>query len=352
MQKSINEKERQEDLFKLFWIFVMLLFVAIGFAAHTALGETLKAESVKPDAILLSAPNLYGKNFFSVLINSPDPKEAPKNLRTYSKEAFKEASLEISASEPEKLRISGSGEFSKGQLEFIISKINSDWEPSLELTKKIRIVDISPRAHGFVNNMQVEWLDKNVSVGSDEQSFYDQEKALLAGLRKTKKISIYTLPENKEAQNLSLEDILKLGAKRIQIQADAVETEAQYLKEKNISYTRMPIKKSDDGQIEDKRIEQLVILIKKIKKDEWLHFHSEDGTNKLSLILILADIFKSAQSLSLPEILNRQNFISRQAKLEPISTQSNLEKIYEYAKDQAPEYKISWSSWQKTHPQN
>lgn len=343
MQNSINKNEKSNDLVKLFWVFAMLFFVAIGFAAHTALGATPKIEP-----ILLSAPNLYGKNFFSVLINSPDPKEAPKNLRAFTKESFKDAGADILASQPEKMRISASGEFSKGQLDYILSKINSEWSPDLN-AKNIHVVDLSSRAHGFVNNMQVVWLDKNVSHGSEAHALYDEEKALLEGLKKNKKLAVYTLPENTAETELNSADMLKLGAKRIEVQADAVETEAQYLKEKKISYTRLPVTGNGFAQIEDKQIDLLANLIKKVKTDEWLHFHSEDGAQKLNVVLTLTDILKNAPSLSLADILTRQNFVIREAKLELVTTGPKLEKIYAYAKEQSPEFKVSWTNWQKAH---
>jgi hypothetical protein len=343
LQKIISKSEKGDDLIKLFWVFAMLLFVAVGLAAHTALGAPMKVEP-----ILLSAPNLYGQNFFTILINSPDPKQAPKNLRVFSKETFKDATAEIIASQPEKLRTSASGEFSKGQLEYIISKLSTEWAPD-STARNIHVVDLSSRAHGFVNNMQVVWLDKNLSSGTDAHAFIDEEKNLLEGLKKSKKLSLYTLPETVPYTDLSTAEMAKLGAKHVDVQVDAVETEAHYLKEKRIAYSRIVVTANDLAQLEDHQVDLFAHLVKKMKKDEWLHFHSEDGAQKLSMALTLTDVLKNAPSLSLSEILDRQNFISRQAKMDLFTTGAKLENIYDYAKEQSPEFKVSWVNWQKTH---
>lgn len=343
MQKAVNKSEKSDDLIKLFWVFAMLFFVAIGFAAHTAIGAPMKVEP-----ILLSAPNLYGQNFFTILINSPDPKQAPKNLRVFAKDSFKDASAEMLASQPEKLRMSASGEFSKGQLEYIISKMSTDWAPDSS-AKNIHVVDLTSRAHGFVNNMQVVWLDKNISSGTEAHSFIDEEKNLLDALKKSKKLAFYILPDSAPTSELSTTEILKLGAKHIDVQPDSVETEAHYLKEKKIAYSRIPLSIHEMAQLDDKQVEVLTGLVKKMKKDEWLHFHSEDGAQKLSLVLTLTDVLKNAPSLSLNEILARQNYVTQQAKMELLTSGPKLENIYEYAKEQSPEFKISWSNWQKAH---
>ncbi len=326
MQKTWSIKEKRYDLIKLFWVFGLLFFLAIGFTAHAA--------AQKPASILLTAPNLYGKNFFTILINSPDPKEAPKNFRM------------MSAGTAEGLHASASAVLSKGQFEFLVSKLNSDSAPgTLGEAKQIHIIDTSSHAHGFVNNMQVVWLDQNIQFGSDEPVFLDQEKNLLAGLKKEKKVTLYTLPDGVEDFNLNLSEVLKKGGQKIQVQADGVETEQQYLKEKKMSYTRIPIAAKDISNLENKQIEQLVRVMKKMKKGEWLHFHNEEGAGNLSQTLVVADVLKNAPSTSLEEILNRQNVLGSQAKLAAVLTNAKLEKIYAYAKEQAPEYKLAYSDW-------
>ncbi len=331
MHRALGKSEKQNDLIKLFWVFGLLFFLAIGFAAHAATPK-------KSDSILLSAPNLYGKNFFTVLINSPDPKEAPKNFRLLTTQGA------------DSLRASSSAVLSKGQLEYVVAKLNSDAVPgTLGEAKLIHVVDTSFHAHGFVNNMQVVWLDQNIQFGTDENAFYDQEKGLLQGLKKTKKLTLYRLPESVEDINFNLTEALKLGAQKIQVQADAVETEQEYLKAKKIAYTRIPIATNDLMKLEDNQIAQFVSLVRKMKKDEWLHFHNEEGATNLGLALLVTDILKNAPTSKLEDILSRQNGMSAQAKLVTRTTSTKLEQLYAYAKNQSPGFEKSFAAWNKLH---
>ena len=330
MQKALNKSEKQNDLIKLFWVFGLLFFLAVGFASHAATPQT--------QSILLSAPNLYGKSFFTVLINSPDPKEAPKNFRILVTQGT------------DSLHASSSAVLSKGQLEYVISKLNSDAVPgTLGEAKQIYIVDTSSHAHGFVNNMQVVWLDQSVQFGSDDHAFFDQEQGLLNGLKKAKKLTLYRLPESVDDINLNLAEVVKLGAQKIQVQADVVQTEQQYLNSKKILYTRIPLATSDISKLEDKQIEQFISLVKRIKKEVWLHFHNEEGATNLGLALLVTDILKNAPTSNLEDILSRQNGLSAQAKQLIRTTSPKLEQLYAYSKDQSPEFKKSFASWNKLH---
>lgn len=337
MQKVLAKSEKQNDLLKLFWVFALLFFLAIGFASHAAAPAGADAATApKPESILLSAPNLHGKHFFTILINSPDPKQAPKNFRIFSSTGLETFPASVSAV------------LSKGQIEFLAAKLNSDSVAGTPgQAKQIHIVDTSSHAHGFVNNMQVVWLDQNVKFGTDDHAFVDSEKGLLAGLKKEKKVTLFTLPESVDDINISGEDVIKMGGEKIRVQADAVETEQQYLKTKKIAYTRIPIAVDDISKIEDKQIDQLSNLVKRAKKDEWLHFHNEGGDRSASLAVLLADILKNATNMSLNDILARENDMSAQVKLSPVGSSPQLEKIYAYAKEQGPDFKKSFSSWNK-----
>ncbi len=328
MRKYLSGEEKQSDLVKLLWVIGLLFFLTIGLVAHAAMP---KAES-----ILLSAPNLHGKNFFTILINSPDPKEAPKNFRI------------LSSAGDESLRASASGVLSKGQFEYLIAKLNSDAVPgTLGETKKIHVVDTSSHAHGFVNNMQVIWLDQAVLSELDDRASEDLESDLLAGLKRAKKLTLYTVPASSQEVDLNLSDVLKLGGQKIQVQADAAETEQQYLKTKRILYTRIPITGKDLAKIENKQIEQFTKLVRKIKKEEWLHFHNEEGASNLSQALLIVDVLRNASRTSLEDILSRQNALNTEVKLENISITPRLEQIYSYAKEQAPDFKKPFTNWHK-----
>ena len=326
MQRTLNRSEKQNDILKLFWVFGLLLFLAFGLVAH--------ASAPTADSILLSAPNLYGKNFFTILINSPDPKEAPKNFRV------------LSSSDGTSLHASASAVLSKGQLEFLISKLNSDSVPgALGETKDIHIIDTSVHAHGFVNNMQVIWLDQNIKFGTEDMTFLDEEKSLLSALKKTKKLTLYTLPESPEETDFNLIDVLKRGGQKIQVQADDVSTEQQFLKSKKIKYSRIPVSAKDIPNLENKQIDQLARIIKKMKKNEWLHFHNEEGAGNLSQLILLADVLKNASNTKIEEILARQTGPNSQSKGAAITVTPKLEQIYAYAKEQSPEFKTSFAVW-------
>lgn len=328
MQRTLQKSEKQNDLLKLFWVFALLFFLAIGFASHAA--------APKLESILLSAPNLHGQHFFTILINSPDPKEAPKYFRVFHTNGL------------EALPASASAILSKGQIEFLIAKLNSDSVAGTPgETKQIHIIDTSSHAHGFVNNMQVIWLDQMIRFGTDDHAFQDPEKGLLAGLKKEKKVTLYTLPSSVDDIDITSDQVVKMGGEKIQVQADATETEQQYLKTKRILYTRIPIASADITKIEDKQIDQLSNLVKRAKKDEWFHFHNEVGTNSVSVAVLLTDILKNATNMTLNDILARENDMSAQVKLTPEGRSPRLEKIYTYAKEQGPDFKISFTTWNK-----
>lgn len=285
------------------------------------------ADTDKNLSILIMAPDLHGKLFFSTLINSPDNKEAPKFYLSLN---------ENNPEFPQNLRrLSVSSHFSKSQFEFIATKAREN-----ENMKRIRFLDLSLHPHGFVNNMSMTWIESEISNSKIQKSFVDEEKSLLEILKKNKTVSVYTLSSEKlsslSAACCTTTDLKNLGTKRTQVQIEQIQTSFQFLldsqKKIKTSYYRLPIK---SDSLEDAQILSLIEWFKANKDSDWLHIYHEEPKPIYKNIILIIDLLSNAKSEELEDIKKRNT--------ETTLPQEKIESLYNYSKEQAPHFKKSWS---------
>lgn len=180
------------------------------------------------------------------------------------------------------LNISGSGQFTAFNLPLIINEINN----------KFSIVDVDLReeSHGFVNGIAI--------------SFENEGNNANKGLSLEDILAI----ENKDLSSIELGKPLTFYNNDKTIIPSSSKNEGQLAKENNITYLRIPV--TDGGLPSEDMIKYFLDFVNNMPKNSWLHFHCKAGVGRTTTFMIMYDIIKNCNEVSLKDIIARETLLS------------------------------------------
>lgn len=241
------------------------------------------------------------------------------------------------------LRASASGQFSADELYKLLAAIPAN-------KSQIWIIDLRQESHGFIDGIPVSWyVDQNtVNINKSPAQIQKEETKLLFNLSKQKTITVYTL--NKLGGGKA-----SLGPAVTMI-PELVETEQQLVTSHGANYKRIYV--LDHNKPDDQEVDQFISFIRKVKPQDWLHFHCRGGKGRSSTFIAMYDMIRNAPKFTYKQILNRQNKFGS-IKLDVIPTREDklwkadaavernefLQKFYCYVKDPNGYQVRSWGSW-------
>lgn len=184
----------------------------------------------------------------------------------------------------EKLKASGSGQFSQRSLEWMLNIIPSS---------SILIVDLREESHGFLNGHAMSWY-ANMNLGnlgkSVEEIHFDE--------------------------NMCLQDSLHMGGVYFYhnenpfpflIGVNYACNEQMLAEFYGLHYMRLPC--TDHRKPTDAVVDDFIALLRSRPHDQWLHFHCSAGKGRTSTFMTMLDIFLNAKEVSLEDIISRQKLI-------------------------------------------
>lgn len=249
-----------------------LLIIALTFIC--SLGFTIYPKALPNDVNLVldsSTTNKLNKHFRK----STDPIDLSKNPN-------------LNLSGLDKLNISGSSQFTDGSLSLIKDSIGD---------KNIIVVDLREESHGFINGLAVSW-ENNLNNAN-------------AGLS----LSEITNDENQKLESIKLNEPLTFYSNKAikkQIIPTKVENEATLVKDKGLSYIRIPV---TDGKLPSEDIvNYFVNFVKNQPENSWIHFHCKAGLGRTTTFMIMYDIMKNCKDVSLNDIITRQVILSNMSE--------------------------------------
>jgi protein-tyrosine phosphatase len=245
------------------------------------------------------------------------------------------------------LKLSASAEFSKTALDKVLAKIGKH---------KITIVDIRQEPHGYIDGKPVSWFagHDDIDAGKNVAQINQEEEKKLHELSSEKETTTYQLVDSTKP------GVYREGIKPEKMAVSGLETEEQLCKDEGIGYVRIPI--PHDHGPSDKQVDQFVDLVKAQGKDGWLHVHCTDGRGRTTTMLVMEDMMRNADKVSLNDILVRQHLLgganlvnasSDQAWKEAdyVERRKFVDSFYNYCKTEIPSnFKQSWTSWLVKHP--
>lgn len=248
------------------------------------------------------------------------------------------------------LRISGSGQYSAGQLAALVQHLVENYQVKRD---KIIVVDLREEPHGFINNNSVTFyygplsLKRNQSPatalkddGQRIQFIRAMPYALINYLTKGED----GLPNNKVPKILAVLSAI---------------TEQQLAQALGVHYSRIPV--TDHFRPNNQEVDNFIDLIESLDSQFWIHVKCRGGRGRTTTFMMLYDMLKNP-TLPKDAFFKRQKMIegSQLGKAIPILHKEwkwalamdravFLDRFYGYlhARDGYGKYK--WSQWVEIH---
>ncbi|KAB8029089.1 fused DSP-PTPase phosphatase/NAD kinase-like protein [Fluviispira multicolorata] len=290
----------------------------------------------QPLSATVSIENKEDKNSILVLDNI-SASDKPVNFRTAKmlEENYKNKGNTFGLN---KLKVSGSGQFSSDSLQWIIKNTIGN------VKNNFIVVDLREESHGFVNGTPISWLPSQ-NKALNIKSFPQDEELKIKELSEKKQVKIPTATSFKENGFEESEEV--------ELDIKNTISEETLLKNNNISYQRFKV--TDRSIPTDEEIEKFVSFVKNLNDDTWVHFHCHAGKGRATSFLVMYDMLKNSNKVAFEDIINRQaatnssnNLLThiKQDKSEIIEKRAKfLKSFYLYTKALDNNYKGKWREW-------
>ncbi len=234
--------------------------------------------------ILLSSISYPVKSLSDVNIiqDSDRTNSLPSHFRKTTDISKATALKSINTKGLDKLNISGSGQFTISNLPLLIENIDSNLS--------IIVVDLREESHGFINNTAISFsnLNNNANFGLSLEEVIKKE--------------------NQDLSSIKLNEPLTLHNNNITITPNIVTNERTVAESNNISYLRIPV--TDGNLPNDDMVDYFIKFVKNQPENTWLHFHCKAGAGRTTTFMIMYDIIKNGNDVSLHDIIGRQLLLS------------------------------------------
>ena len=229
-----------------------------------------------------------------VLISDIDPKLAkslPRNFRT-TDDSIKANKGQIPAETGlADLHASGSGEFAADGLKLLLARTRG----------AVIVFDLRQETHIFVNGLPISWFATHdwANVGRTHDEIEADEAARVKSLKAGSKIVVNpgaaikkpgatsSAPENVTVEHASTEHDIVVG--------------------NNAAYVRLTV--TDHARPLDEEVDRFILAVRIMPKNGWAHFHCEAGRGRTTTFLVLYDMMRNANRVSLEDIARRQQLL-------------------------------------------
>ena len=236
-----------------------------------------------------------------------------------------------------KLKASGSAQFSENQLNWIIQNTS----------KNLILVDLRQESHGFINGNPVTWTAPFnwANIGKSKNNILIDESVRLNELLFQDYIAIPT-SKNYKNENFNFNDLIKL-------EINEISREDELASKNQIGYFRLTV--TDHSMPSDEDVDEFLSFVKTLKEDTWLHFHCRGGKGRTTTFLAMFDMLFNAHLVSFNDIIQRQSDVKPNYNLLDVKRSRNsslslnrlefLKEFYKFSKDYNNCYKGTWKQW-------
>lgn len=239
------------------------------------------------------------------------------------------------------LKASGCAQFSKKALNAILQRLGS---PS-----RCTVVDLRQESHGFLNGAAISWfaLKDRANRNKSLEQIISDETMRLHELRNEHEVTVYRITKKNADGGIASADPLLF-----KVEGSASEEEITL--QSQLDYIRIPV--ADHARPSDDVVERFIAFVKELPKDTWLHFHCETGEGRTTTFMIMYDMMRNSQHVSLSDIINRQWLLGGfnmmvLPTLDDWKFDLAIERIlflktfYQYCKENQGSFKQSWQTY-------
>ena len=269
-----------------------------------------------------------------LVIDNIDKYEKPKNFRTSEmiEKTFKGNTKGLST-----LKASGSGQFSKQELGWIIRNTSTN----------LVLVDLRQEPHGFINGNSVSWTAPMnwTNIGKLKNNIIIDEAIRLKDVQYEKFVA---LPSAKDYKN----DNLEIN-KFTKIEVNIAEREDEIASQYNVDYFRITV--PDHSRPSDDDVDEFLRFVKTLNPNTWLHFHCRGGKGRTTTFLAMYDMLRNSSSVSFEDIIKRQGSVAPNydlfankninKKLLYTDRKDFIKEFYKFSKDLNKGYTGTWKEW-------
>jgi hypothetical protein len=217
----------------------------------------------------------------------------PRNFRT-TDEPLKGDNGEASPATTglSELRASGGGEFTPESFKLVLARTRGP----------VTVFDLRQETHIFVNDLPVSWYSSRdwANVGRSQSEIEADEAARVASLKRGSKIDVRPGHPVKHG-----------GANSVppqQVSVERASIERNVVQPAGASYVRITV--TDHTRPLDDEVDRFIVAVRALPENAWAHFHCEAGLGRTTTFMVLYDMLRNANRVSLEDIVRRQKILS------------------------------------------
>ena len=240
------------------------------------------------------------------------------------------------------LRASGSGEFTPEGLKLVLARTRGP----------VTVFDLRQETHIFVNDLPVSWYASRdwANVGRSQNAIEADEVSRVQSLKPGSEIAIRPGEPVKKGNANSAEP------QRVKVKSAS--TERDVVGGAGTGYVRITV--TDHARPLDDEVDRFVLAVRALPENAWAHFHCEAGRGRTTTFMVLYDILRNANRVSLEDIVLRQKILSDGYDVLQTSEPENwkgpyaadraafIRAFYDYARANPNGRPKLWSEWLKS----
>jgi protein-tyrosine phosphatase len=190
------------------------------------------------------------------------------------------------------LRASGSGEFAPEGLKLLLARTRGP----------VTVFDLRQETHIFVNELPVSWYASRdwANVGRSQSAIVADELERVQSLKPGSEIAVRPGHPVKHGSANSVTPE--------QVTVERASTEQNIVEGAGEHYVRITV--TDHTRPLDDEVDRFVLAVRALPDRAWAHFHCEAGLGRTTTFMVLYDMLRNANRVSLEDIVGRQKILS------------------------------------------
>ncbi len=229
---------------------------------------------------------------------------------------------------------------------------NKGEKPATTGLSPVTVFDLRQETHIFVNDLPVSWYAPRdwANVGRSQSDIEADEAARVTSLKGDNKIDVRPGPPVKHGNANSVPP-QQVTVERASVERDVVQPAGA-------SYVRITV--TDHTRPLDDEVDRFILAVRSLSENAWAHFHCEAGLGRTTTLMVLYDMLRNANRVSLDDIVGRQKILSKGYDVLQPDEPGNwkapyaadraafVRAFYEYARANPNGRPQLWSEWLKS----
>jgi Inositol hexakisphosphate len=316
------------------WVYLVLLLAPVALFSDTLVQKNPPVRPTDADSAVL---------IWDIDLNLA--KNLPRNFRTTDDPLKTDKGQMPSDTGLADLHASGSGEFTADGLKLLLARTRGP----------VTIFDLRQETHIFVNGLPVSWYATRdwVNVGLSQSAIEADESARVESLKPGSKIVV------RPGAAVKKPGVTPSSPQNVTV--EHASTEREFVKPNHASYVRVTV--TDHCRPLDDEVDRFVLAVRAFPENAWAHFHCEAGLGRTTTFMVLYDMLRNANRVSLEDIVRRQKILSRGYDVLQPAELGNwkapytadragfVRAFYDYARANPNGQPKLWSEWLKSGAQ-